>query len=211
MVDKKILMISVFPPLLTCLLSCTINSVNTEIIKKDKEPVFQKNQTANTAKIKLNINTRNFSTKASSSGQANKTQNDVLSYTAYLTTNTLNPFTTGITQTVSKGEGSTTVTFLNVPAGGPYFAAVAAFDSLSGSGNNITQPQPELSSSDKRWAISGNSVSVDSAGNLSFSNEGNQLNVSVQLQHGISPQIDTQITPNNGTGMGALTVSMYPG
>lgn len=147
-----------------------------------------------------------FKTKSNSS-IPETSLTDVKSITAFLTTNPTDPFATGSNPlgdgvSISRNyTGNSTISFMNVPVGGPYYAVVAAFDDISGSlnKNNISEANTNITSLDNKWYISINSVNVLPSRDLAFSDTSLALDVSLILRKPQPNSIGTVITINDGT------------
>lgn len=172
-----------------CINACTSKGVNSAnfytAIRLTKSNFVEKS-----TKIILQIDLKQFSTKASSDAVIGKTSTDIKSFTAFLTTNYNNPFASGanpqgdgvVLKVDVNQSGTTTIVFNSVPQGGPYYAVLAAFDNtVNNNGNNITKPDNTIQSIDKNWARSTNNVTVLADGSLKFSNNSNQLDISLNL------------------------------
>lgn len=131
---------------------------------------------------------------------------DIKSFSAFLTTNPNDPFSTGSNPF---GDGfiiSTNTTtdniikFPNVPIGGPYYALVTAFDDISTSltKNNISEPNTSLTSIDNKWWVSNNTVNVLPSNKVIYSDLSNALNVNLILRKPIAHAITSNINIVNG-------------
>jgi hypothetical protein len=160
-----------------------------------------------TSDITLNISDFDFQTKSIS---------PVKSFSAFLTTNYNNPFISGsnpygngVILKVNYTSGVNTLTFKKVPAGGPYYAVVAAFDTLTTDTvpNNITEADPAIPSSDKKWARSTNNASVTVTKTLVFSDSNTALKVNLKLAPTIVNTLPVVVAPVNGNSTsGAIGV-----
>ena len=173
-----------------------INSIN-------KEVSFKYTTTIN---FKI-ANLHSFKTKSSSS-VLEALLTDVKSLSAFLTNNPTDPFATGSNPfgdgvIVSYDSIGNIMRFVNVPVGGPYYAVVAAFDDFAASPtkNNITEINPALTSVDKKWYLSTNTVNVLPTNVLVFSNPPNtnlMLDVNLILRKPLPSTITSSITINDG-------------
>lgn len=105
-------------------------------------------------------------------------------------------------------SSTTTITFQSVRIGGPYYVAVAAYDDVVSNPlrNNITKENPNITTADKKWAISSNNVTV-SASSATYSDSLTSLSVVLKI---ILSQASTTITitPQNGQSTtGSITVN----
>lgn len=142
--------------------------------------------------LKLNISNLGFKTKAELSGPEDPPATNldkIKSFDAFLTTNYNNPLAPGANPfgnnyiiKVNYNPKSTTIMFPAVPAGGPYYAVIAAYDSDKDDVNrkNITYSDPSISSNNKRWSRSSNNVSI-ARSQISFSDLGTKLKVKLKL------------------------------
>jgi hypothetical protein len=194
------------PVIFLALASCSFNPSQNRQVIVEKEVNFNKK-----FDIQLKINNLNnlFKTKATNTsvdGQAAKAFLDIKSFSAFLTTDPVDPFALGanpngngfmINRDNTDTSGPVTINFHNVPRGGqPYYAVIAAFDGLSGDTNrkNITKINTNLASSDQKWTISQNNVTISSSGNLTFSDDpNNTLVADLNLQDGIANRISFQV------------------
>lgn len=189
--------------------SCTstqpLNANKTE--NKVKENNLLKVTRIKKADISIVINqVKNFETKATADAILPKTKFDIALYKVFLSKNKFNPFgsTDMITSVVDVIPDSTTqqgsVVFNNIPDGGSYYAFVSAYEKIVTNNNgipvinyvNITNPDLNLQSIDKKWSTSINNVNV-SQGNNSFSDSNNFLKVTLKLQSGVPSRVDTSI------------------
>lgn len=155
-----------------------------------------------------NLSKNGFSSKNLSDPILPRSLSDVKSFSAFLTTNFKDPFSTGsnprgngiLTDINYTNNGQVTITFSSVVAGGPYFASIAAFDDFAGinTRKNITNPDPTILSLDKFWARSSNSVTIQSDGKLIFSDGSNDLKADITLKDGTPNSVDIKIIVNDG-------------
>ncbi len=220
MKNKKIL---ILPILLIIFASCTnqqVNIINSNIIAKNTVD-FNKGFKV-TLKLK-NIST--FKTKNSSSAVLPKTDTDISSYHAFLTTNYNTPFALGtnplgdgvITQV--SNSNSVSIVFNNVPRNGTYYAVLSAFDGNTIS-KNITKVDPSISivtsSEEQKWSRSKNSVTISNSGALSFIDKisglpsiSTALNIDLSLQEGVSNSIETSVNVTDGNPIAQLPVQVF--
>jgi hypothetical protein len=105
-------------------------------------------------------------------------------------------------------SSNTTITFSSVPTGGPYYVAIAAYDGLVSNNlrKNVTKENLNITTEEKRWAISTNNVNVTSS-SATYSDSLTSLNVILKI---ILTQASTTITitPQNGSSTsGSITVT----
>jgi hypothetical protein len=150
------------------------------------------------AAITLDIKSLEFETKAVS---------PVKSFSAFLSTNFANPFIAGtnplgdgVMVKVNNSSETGSLVFSHVPRGGPYYAVVAAYDTLIDAAvpNNITAIDPTLLSPDKKWARSTNNVTVNIARKLVFSDTNTILKVNLNLAPVIFNTIPVVVSPVTG-------------
>lgn len=135
----------------------------------------------------------------------------VKSFDAYLVSNPNTPsnsnvYSNGFKYQADVVNGNISITFSNFPVGGPYYLALQTFDNIvsASSRNNITAINNSITSVDKQFAISINSVTY--SGNLIYSDGGNSLNIGISL----SPYNDLPINLNtqNGTDKPTNNISI---
>lgn len=218
MIKKKKFAIVVSVTLLSVLMSCTSVPLTAGQGNQNRQESKVINNSKAGASITLKITTDSFGTSASKDGESAKTQADVQSYSAFLTTNKTSPFAVGANPNgdgvmVSVDKGTTgppvSITLTNLPVGGPYFAVVAAFNAPMNNiqRKNITNPNKAITGTDNKWSISLNTVTVLSNLSLSFSDQKNLLEVKVQLENTLPPVIETEIIPQSGNSAGTLSAS----
>lgn len=193
---KSILVVSTF---VFSLVSC--NSKNNSFVSTTnikKEISFKR------AVIVININNRlTFNIQSTNSIPA-VSFSDIKSFTAFLTTNPIDPFFIGSNPLGDRVIFYTNnieynaIKIFNVPAGGAYYAVVTAFDALNGNGNNLAEANKNINSFDNKWYVSSDSVIVNSSGETFFSNKNNSLNVNLELRKPIPNNITSDITIING-------------
>lgn len=147
-----------------------------------------------------------FSLKATSAQR-------IKSVSAYLSNNYNNPDLAGSNPlgdnnvlNVNVINGVVTFSFKNIPVGGPYYCILSAYDTSAESttGNNITNIDNTVLSSEKRIARSSNGVTVTPSG-LVFSDGGTKLNLKLKLKP--TNGLGTEITPGSGAQTsGGITI-----
>lgn len=159
------------------------------------------------AKINIIINQyKPFEKKAYSGVILPKKINDVSLYKVFLSKNLSNPFGSSdmiteiksIVPDLDTKQGS--AVFNNIPDGGPYYAFVSAYEKVITNNDgieseefiNITEPNNNLESIDKKWYSSLNHVNV-SLGNTVFSDSSSALKTTLNLQAGIPSKVDNSI------------------
>jgi len=215
------------------ILSC--NNLNTtELTKLDKTPILDlsvyekyiidlsrlnKNnpKTGITASFIINKDL-NFKTKGSKDPIEPKDQDDVKSYDMFLTSDFEDPFAvganifgTGVRYPINNSSNPILVTMYNVPQGGPYYLAIAAFDDTIAipTRQNITKSNPlidTLLDENKKWAISTNCLTVDTDKNLIYSDLDDKFNVTIKLEDGIPNELETEVNIISGGNGGVLSV-----
>lgn len=204
----NIKLLNVYLTVLVISSSCTfyqpVNTANKDVITSQKNLKINK---VEKAKISININQyEGFEKKAYSGAILPKKSNNISLYKVFLSKNINNPFEStsmisGIQNvipddTTKKGNA----VFSNIPDGGPYYAIVSAYEKINVNNDsstgveyiNITEPNSSLQSIDKKWSISTNSVNVN-LGKTIFSDNGNNLKISLNLQSGIPSKVDNSI------------------
>lgn len=201
--EKKLLLL-IISTLVVSFSSCYSKIENYNPITISKEVNFKYKSIIN-----LRIaNLASFKTKSSSS-VPEAILSDVKSLSIFLTTNPTDPFATGANPfgdgvMISYDTIGNTMRFVNVPVGGPYYAVIAAFDDFAASPtkNNITEVNPALTSVDKKWYLSTNTVNVLPSNVLLFSNHPNSnliLDVNLFLRKPLPNNISTSVTVFDGT------------
>lgn len=195
--QEKSLLLLLFCSIL--LVSCSLKNenLNTRIyIKKEVDLSSKATLTVNFSTNKLNIKSNDSYNEAKIS--------DIKSFSAFLTTDPYNPFSSssnpmgdGVIKSTNNLTASK-ITFINVPVGGPYYAVVSAFDGLNGTGNNLSEPNLLLTSIDNKWYISNENVTVLPSGNIIFSNTSTTLNVDLVLRKPIAHSITSEVNILNG-------------
>lgn len=145
----------------------------------------------------------------STSGIRARTIDDIKSYNIFLSSDFSNPTAKGANpfgdNNVLKVNSSQVVenrvvTFENIPVGGPYYAFISAYDSeiSSASRNNITEVDTSLTSTDKNFSRSYNSITVNNDKTVYVSGEDSNLVVlSLKLKNELPVNIDSSVTLND--------------
>ncbi|MFN8674449.1 MAG: hypothetical protein U0457_20510 [Candidatus Sericytochromatia bacterium] len=184
------------------LFSCSNNIINQQIdITSNKVTIKTSDKIG--AKLSLQIgNLTNFKTKASVDGNLVKKFSDVKSFRVWLCTNPELPITSAITTSQFDFDKIITdnyswVDFINVPAGGPYYAVVSAYDDLKTNSirKNITKEFTFATDGIQKLAVSSNSITVNSDFTLEPLDT---LKVELNLSDSKGNIIETQITPIEG-------------
>lgn len=178
---KKIFITS----LIMCLSGCyTPSQINTT-----KAVILSSNSNISNQEIKLS-----FKIKDIASGIR------VKSVDAYLITDKDNPLTSNAYADKLKVQadvvnGVINLTFTDYPTGGPYYAAIQAYDDLKASTTrkNITA----FDTNNKQVSVSSNNVTCSSSRILTYSDASNSLNISI----GLIPynNLPVTLTPQNGS------------
>jgi len=215
LIKKNILLF--FLPILSLGIACNsvenIGSVSSVKISKDIN--FRKGFTV---QLKIgNLANPGFNSKAFANPVAPKGLSDVKSFSAFLTTNFNDPFAVGanpqgngvLTDVNYGGNGSVTITFSSVTSGGPYYAVIAAFDNFVGSSprNNITNPSPTITSTDKAWARSSNGITIQPDGTFVYTDGSNDLKADLTFKDGSPNSADLQIVVTDGNTVPATSVN----
>jgi hypothetical protein len=208
--SKNKLLLLLISAFVVSLSSCYSKIENNNSPSISKEVDFKSGATVN---LKIS-DLKEFTTKSTSS-TPEATVSDVKSITAFLSTNPTDPFATGSNPfgdgvSISKNyTGSSIISFMNVPVGGPYYAVIAAFDDVTGSitKNNITEGNTNITSTDNKWYVSGNSVMVLPSRNLAFSNTSTALDINLVLRKPFPNSITSAVTISDGT---AIAVTPAP-
>lgn len=138
----------------------------------------------------------------------------VKSFEAYLTTNFNDPFASGanpfgdnVRTKANVGPVSTDINFPDVPAGGPYFAVIAAFDDVieNPERKNITQIDKTILSNAKNWSRSSNSVTISSVPLFSDKSDGLKVNMKLAPVNSIG----FTIAPKDGAST-SLPITISP-
>ncbi|MFN8576523.1 MAG: hypothetical protein U0354_06675 [Candidatus Sericytochromatia bacterium] len=197
-------------------ISCS-SSINNKIIDRNISTISLSQMDKKIgADLKVNIDFKKFTTKASSDGIPPKTVNDIKAVKLYLITdNNTNPLlSTNVkfnSDIVSYPTGSLnkTYTFFNVPEG-KYYVALELFDDTKGT-NNIIEPisYEYTNNGDTAFGmldgkrgltISTNYATVTAPSmNYTFSDNSSFFNVYPKLLNAIGASIGTTITPQAGT------------
>lgn len=154
----------------------------------------------NLGSVKIAIKNLGFKTKLYSDAVLPKAFTDVKSYKIFLTTNNadpLNNIVVGSMNWVNSTTNNQIITIANVPNGSNYFGVISAYDDVANSPTalNITEPDtdPNLLSTDKKWARSTNSVNI--SGDISVYSDGStSLSIALPLKHGVPASADTNIS-----------------
>jgi hypothetical protein len=197
-------------------LSCSSSSVSNNLNNASIKTISLSQTTKKTgADLKINIDFKNFSTKASSDGIPPKTVNDIKSAKLYLTTsNGTNPLRSDNIKFTSDvipyptGKSSNTYTFFNVPEG-KYYVAIELFGDTTGT-NNILEPiiYDSAVSGDTAFGMlegkRGLTISTNSATiiaptmNYSFSDNSGFFNIYPKLLNAVGANIGTTLLPEAG-------------
>ena len=144
--------------------------------------------------ITVKISNPGFSLKALMPNAPGSVE-EIKSYMVGLVTDPNSPFSSTVAGPVPVNrDGSPsphTITFINAPIGGPYYAIVAAYKELNGTGTNITAKNnggvPYSGNPGIQAALSSNSVTINS--DMTVSPANTVLNVDLNLQ-GAQPGTD---------------------
>ncbi len=195
-----------------------LNSVTKPENKKILIADFNRKKNGVNTGVYINLNIgepKNGLKIKSADGQLEAKSTDIKSYFVGLCTNKDLPDTSQVGEElfmVNK-DGAATITFANVPVGGPYFAVVLAFDGLNATGKLLIKPNnggtPYLApDTGLQLAVSSNSVSVSSTLAITFTGEGaNALEVTANLKDAVGPVVGTNINPSNGQPQGPLSAN----
>lgn len=202
--------------------------VNVVQLKKDgiiarnaKEVFIADVGTKNGASFSINIDfsSSNFKTKASTSGSVAKTASDIQSLRVYLIKNAgatypLAGDPLGATDLVAgpftlnrNGAGPYTVTFTNVGAsatGTKYFAAVRAYDAISGGGSELIKPNNGSGTAWTGTTAAANRVAVSTGSGVGVSaalavDTFTALPVAINLIDAVGATIEATVTPASGS------------
>lgn len=94
-------------------------------------------------------------------------------------------------------NNSVSFSFPRVRIGGPYYVYLSAYDNLSNNENrkNITIEDNNLTSTEKKWSRSINSITISPEGKVNFSDNGKSLKVNLKV---LLNQTGIGIFPING-------------
>jgi hypothetical protein len=210
--------------LLFPLLSLSCGSNPNQVIAGDSVKITKDvNFRGNSFSIPIKINGLSksaFKTKDSSSGTLAKGIEDIKCFSAFLSSNSTDPFAAGanpkgdgiVTSVNSNSTDNIVINFSNIH-NGTYFGVVAAFDgeldSGSCTGNNITEINPDISASpSQQWNVSSNNVTI-SGGFLVYSGPGatNALSTDLFLMGSTPAVIDSSVNLSDGASIGDLGAS----
>lgn len=152
----------------------------------------------NLGTVKIAIKNLGFKTKLYSNAILPKAFADVKSYKIFLTTNNADPLNNIVAGSMNWVDSTTNnqiITIANVPNGSNYFGVISAYDDVANSPTalNITEPDPNLLSADKKWARSINSVNI--SGDISvYSDASSSLIIDLHLEHGVPASAETNVS-----------------
>lgn len=135
----------------------------------------------------------------------------VKSVDAYLVSNPNDPSSSNIYPDKFKYQvdvvnGNINITFSNFPSGGPYYLALQTFDDIISSSErkNITAMNNSITSTNKQFAISVNSVIYSSS--IVYSDGSNSLNIAINLLE--YNDLPINLSPENGNNTPTNNISV---